>query len=153
MNSCEWYFVAIYGVLLCSEHLLKALCTFTQSPVLILWHNNWCLHFINEDIDMPTVSDRDSHATDSKLVCSKICAFYPYSFIIVTKNLGEIFVRNSHCLFFSLGSSWIMFMWCVVSLIEEVKLSIYLDLMSSCTTSLIPLKITWCICCRTCKIH
>lgn len=128
-------FVAIYWVLLCSKHLLKALYTFTQSTILILWRNNCYVRFIDKNTDRSMVSDRDSNAIEPELVCSKICAFYPYSYIILLKNFGGGILWEIFVFFHLVSSSRIILMWCVINVIEEMKhlphsVNIYWDLIS-----------------------
>lgn len=105
-------FVAIYWVLLCSEHLLKALCAFTHLiPVLILWGKNCYLHFIDENAEASVVllmvGCLGGHSTDPKLFALNLCLCL-CSYLSLMKNFG------------GRGTSWEIFTVCFPLLVEFV---------------------------------
>ena len=136
-------YVAIHWVLLSSENLLKALCAFSHLiPILILWYKNCYLHFIGEITEVSVVifimSGTDSHAAKPELFSSEVCALYPYSYISLMKRLDtteqlnwmkklrgvvihEKYLWSAFSPFFLLSSSQIVFMWCVINPVEEIK--------------------------------
>lgn len=112
------------------------------SPILILWCKNCYLHFIGESTEVSVVifimSGTDSHAANPELFSSEVYALYPYGYIPLMKRsdttvqlnwmkklrgvvIHEKYLSSAFSPFFLLSSSQIVFMWCVINPVEEIK--------------------------------